>query len=104
MGKATIVKPKEQLFHSRPILPDVFKVSMASVEPAHENLSPLVALGADDDETPWRLGNCKRWVLLWSKSLLRLEAAGSTPTTKQPPQGMNTSTPPTQLASPVLPG
>ena len=26
VGKATIVKPKEQLFHSRPIPPDVFKV------------------------------------------------------------------------------
>ena len=41
---------------------------------------------------------------MWPKSLLRLEAAGSTPTTTQPPQGMNISTPPTQLASPVVLG
>ena len=34
VGKATIVKPKEQLFHSRPIPPDVFKISVASVKPA----------------------------------------------------------------------
>src|SRR3990170_3994319 len=77
-GKATIAKPKEQLFHSRPILPDVFKVSVASVKPGHKNLAPPV-LGGDDDETPQRLGDCKCWVLLWPKSLLRLEAAGSTP-------------------------
>ena len=77
---------------------------MASVKPGHENLAPLVALGGDDDEIPRQLGDCKRWVLLWPKSLLRLEAAGSTPTTNHPPQGMNTNTHPTQLASPVVPG
>ena len=103
MGKATIMKPKEQLFHSRPIAPDVFKVSMASVKLGHENLVPPV-LGGDDDEIPWRLGDCKMWVLLWPKSLLRLEEAGSTPITTQPPQGMNISTPPIQLASPVVLG
>ena len=41
---------------------------------------------------------------MWTKSFLRLEAAGSTPTTSQPPQGMNISTPPIQLASPVVLG
>ena len=81
VGKATIVKPKEQLFHSRPIPPNVFKVFVASVKPGHENLAPPV-LGEDDDETPWWLGDCKRWVLLWTKSLLSLEEAGSTPTTR----------------------
>ena len=56
----------------------------------------------DDDETPRRLGDCcNGWVLLWPKSLLRLEAAGSTPTSTQPQQGMNINTPPTQLASGV---
>ena len=81
--------------------PDVFKVSVASVKPGHENLPPLILVG-DDDETPRRLGDhCKGWVLLWPKSLLRLEAAGSTPTSTQPQQGMNINTPPTQLASGV---
>src|SRR4051812_37577498 len=42
-------------------------------------------------------------VLLWPKSMLRLEAARSTPTTTQPQQGMNINTPTTQLASPVVP-
>ena len=56
----------------------------------------------DDDETPQRLGDCNAgWVLLWPKSLLRLEAAGGTPTSTQPRQGMNINTPPTQLASGV---
>ena len=74
---------------------------MASVKPGHENLAPLVLVG-DDDETPRWLGDCcNGWVLLWPKSLLRLEAAGSTPTSTQPQQGMNINTPPTQLASGV---
>ena len=101
VGKATIMEPKEPLFHSRPIPPNVFKVSVASVKPGHENLPPLILVG-DDDETPRRLGDCcNGWVLLWPKSLLRLEAAGSTPTSTQPQQGMNINTPPTQLASGV---
>ena len=45
VGKATIMKPKEQLFYSRPIPPDVFKVSVASVKPGHENLAPPVLGG-----------------------------------------------------------
>ena len=104
VGKAMVMQPKEQLFHNRLIHPDVFKVSMASVESVHENLSLPVALGGDDDETPWWLGDCKRWVLLWPKSLLRLEVPGSTPTTTQPQQGMNINTTPTQLVSPVVLG
>ena len=102
VGKATIVKPKEQLFHNRPIPPDVFKVSVASVKPGHENLAPSL-LGGDDDETPRRLADCKMWALLWPKSLLRPEASRSTPTTTQPQQGMNINTPPTQLALHVVP-
>ena len=41
---------------------------------------------------------------MWPKSLLRLEAAGSTPTSTQPQQSMNINTPPTQLASIVVLG
>ena len=104
VGKATIMKSKEPLFHSRPIPPNVFKVSMANFKPGHENLPPLVLVG-DDDETPRRLGDCcNGWVLLWPNSLLLLEAAGSTPTSTQPQQGMNINTPPTQLASAVVLG
>ena len=80
VGKAMIMKPKEPLFHGWPTPPDVFKVSVASVKLGHENLVPPL-LGGDDDETPGRLGDCCNvgWFLLWPKSLLRLEAAGSTP-------------------------
>ena len=79
VGKATIMEPKEPLFHSRPIPPNVFKVFVASVKPGHEDLPPPILVG-DDDKTPPRLGDCcKRWDLLWPKSLRRLEADGSTP-------------------------
>ena len=56
VGKATIMKPKEPLFHGRPIPPDIFKVSVASVKSGHENLPHLI-LVEDDDETPRRLGD-----------------------------------------------
>ena len=102
VGKATIMEPKEPLFHSRPIPPNVFKVSVASVKPGHENLPPLILVG-DDDETPRQLGDCcNGCVLLWPKSLLHLEAAGSTPTSTQ--LGMNINTSPTQLAAVVVLG
>ena len=44
-GKATIMKLKEPLFHNRPIPPNIFKVSVASVKPGHENLAPPVLGG-----------------------------------------------------------
>ena len=45
VGKATIMEPKEPLFHSRLIPLDVFKVSVASVKPGHENVAPSVLGG-----------------------------------------------------------
>ena len=45
VGKATIMKPKEPLFQSRPIPPNVFKVSVAIVKSGHENLAPPVLGG-----------------------------------------------------------
>ena len=45
VGKATIMEPKEPLFHGRPILLEVFKVSVATVKLGHENLAPLVLGG-----------------------------------------------------------
>ena len=96
VGKATIVKPKEHLLHSWPMPPGVFKVSVSSVKEGHENLVHLVPLGGDDDESSRWLGDCKSWVLLWPKSLIRVKAAWSTPTATQSRQGMNTNTPPTQ--------
>ena len=45
VGKATIMELKEPLFHSRPIPPNIFKVSVASVKPGHENLAPPVLGG-----------------------------------------------------------
>lgn len=45
VGKATIMKLKEPLFHSWPIPPDVFMVSVANVKLGHENLAPPVLGG-----------------------------------------------------------
>ena len=71
VGKATIMEPKEPLFHSRPIPPNVFKVSVASVKLGHENLPPMIVVG-DDDETPRWLamgGSCcgQRVCFVWRR-------------------------------------
>ena len=42
VGKATILNPKERLFHNQPIPVDTFRVSLASVKAGHEDLPPLV--------------------------------------------------------------
>ena len=85
---------KEPLFYNRPIPPDVFKVSVATVKPGHGNLAPPVLMGDDDETTRWLGDCCNGWVLLWPKNLLRLEAAGSTPTSTQLGMNINTSPPP----------
>jgi hypothetical protein len=80
---------------------NVFRVSVANVKTAYENLPPPLRTGGEDDESLAQLGQCKNWPLLWPKNLLHVEAAGSTPTTTKPIQGM-TTTPPTQLPPPSV--
>ena len=72
MGKETIVKPKDRMFHNREMPDGVFKVNVASVLAGFEDLPPPVPV--DDDETPKMIGACKSWFLPWPKSFLRLEA------------------------------
>jgi hypothetical protein len=102
VGKATIHKPKYRKLHNREMPAGVFKVHVAIVLAGFEDLPPPVVLEGDD-ETPNQLADCKGWYLPWPKDLLRVEAPGSTPMTK-PQQGMNTTTPPTQLLAPVVVG
>jgi hypothetical protein len=103
VGKAVITKPLEPKFHGKQIPVVHLRVHLSSVKPGHEDLPPLVLLGGEDDETPPRLGACKGWMLIWPKNLLRLDAAEGTPITTHQQAGMNTTTPPTQIATPVVP-
>ena len=50
MGKATIVKPKDRMFHNREMPDGVFKVNMASVFAGFEDLPRPVLV--DDNEIP----------------------------------------------------
>ena len=99
VGKGTIVKPKDRLFHSRQMPDNALRVSVASVEAVYEGFPRPIQTGGEDDETPTQLGQCKNWPILWPKNLLRVEVAGSTPTGPHPEAGM-TTTPPTQLQQP----
>ena len=79
MGKATVVKPKDCMFHNREMPDGVFKVNVASVLAGFKDLPPSVPVD-DDNKTPKMVGACKSWFLPWPKSLLHLEAPSITPT------------------------
>ena len=105
VGKGMIMDPSQRTFHNQPIPAGHFRVSLTSVKSGHEDLPPPVQHVGADDETPPRIGCCKGWVLLWPKNLIRLEPAESTPITTTHQQAcVETTTPPTQLPAPVVPG
>ena len=101
VGKGMIMDPSQRT--NQPIPAGHFRVSLTNVKSGHEDLPPPVQHVGADDETPLRIGSCKGWVLLWPKNLIRLEPAESTPITTQQACA-ETTTPPTQLPAPVVPG
>ena len=80
------------------------QVSLTSVKSGHEDLPPPVQHVGEDDETSLRIGSFKGWVLLWPKNLIRLEPTESTPITTHQQACAETTTPPTELPAPVVPG
>ena len=76
-------------------MPDnALRVSMASVKAGYEGLPRSIQTDGEDDETPTQLGQCKNWLIMWPKNLLRVKVTGSTPI--GPREGM-TTTPSTQV-------
>ncbi|XP_044361921.1 uncharacterized protein [Triticum aestivum] len=53
--KATIVKPKDRMFHNREMPDGVFKVNVANVLAGFEDFPPLIPVD-DDNETPKMIG------------------------------------------------
>ena len=104
VGKGVITKPLDLTFHNQPMPAAHFRVTLSSVTSGHEDLPPPVQHGGEDNETPLRIGICKGWVLLWPKNLLRLEPVKSTPITTDRQACMETTTPPTELPTPVVSG
>ena len=83
VGKGTIVKPKDRLFHRRQMPDNDVRVSMVSVKAGYEGFPRLIKTDGEDDEIPMQLGQCKNWPILWPKNLLRVEVAGSTPRSEE---------------------
>ena len=97
MGKATIMKLKDRMFHNRDMPDGVFMVKVSSVLAGFEDLPPPVPV--DDEETPKWIGACKSWFLPWPKTLLCVEAPSITPTIAS--QEVMNTTQPTKLPAPV---
>ena len=58
VGKGTIVKPKDGLFHRRQMPDNALRVSVASVKAGCEGLPCSIQTNGEDDETPTQLGRC----------------------------------------------
>ena len=59
VGKGTILKLKDQLFHRRQLPDNALRVSMASVKAGYEGLPRPIQIDGEDDETPTQLGQRK---------------------------------------------
>ena len=77
VGKGTIVKPKDRLFHRRQMPDNALRVSVASVKAGYEGFPRPIQTDGEDDETPTQLGQCKNWPILWPKNFLCVEVAGA---------------------------
>ena len=65
VGKGTIVKPKDRLFHRRQMPDNALRVSVASVKAGYKGFPRPIQTDGEDDETPTQLGQCKNWPILW---------------------------------------
>ena len=59
VGKGTIVKPKDRLFHHRQMPDNALRVSVASVKVGYDGLPRPIQTDGEDDETPRSLANAK---------------------------------------------
>ena len=59
VGKGTIVKPKDRLFHHRQMPENALRVSVASVKVGYVGLPRTIQTDGEDDETPTQLGQRK---------------------------------------------
>lgn len=106
VAKGTIIKPCDRLLPGQPMPSDAFRVSVACVMWGHDSLPSPLLPRADNDESQASLVQCKNCLMVWPKSLIRVEASGSTPMAtpcrSRPIEG-NTTTP-IQLQPSVLVG
>ncbi|KAK1605587.1 hypothetical protein QYE76_029260 [Lolium multiflorum] len=79
VARGSILRPLDKKWHTRDMEDDVYRVEVDRALPGYEDLFPPNQPHGADDDSPLNLASLKGWVLLWPKTLIRINTySGST--------------------------
>ncbi|KAK1661483.1 hypothetical protein QYE76_049642 [Lolium multiflorum] len=103
VARGSILRPLDKKWHTRDMEDDVYRVEVDRALPGYEDLFPPNQPHGADDEDPLNLASLKGWVLLWPKTLIRINTySGSTTSKDKHLAAPQVSVPPRQPAAPVV--
>ncbi len=72
VARGSILRPLDKKWHTRDMADDVYRVEVDRALPGYEDLFPPNQPHGADDDSPLNLASLKGWVLLWPKTLIRI--------------------------------
>ncbi|KAK1603656.1 hypothetical protein QYE76_027329 [Lolium multiflorum] len=103
VARGSILRPLDKKWHTRDMEDDVYRVEVDRALPGYEDLFPPNQPHGADDDSPLNLASLKGWVLLWPKTLIRINTySGSTASKDKHLAAPQVSVPPRQPAAPVV--
>jgi hypothetical protein len=103
VARGSIIRPLDKKWHTRDMADDVYRVEVDRALPGYEDLFPPNQPHGADDDSPLNLASLKGWVLLWPKTLIRINTySGSTASKDKHLAAPHVSVPPRQPAAPVV--
>ncbi|KAK1668544.1 hypothetical protein QYE76_056703 [Lolium multiflorum] len=103
VARGSILRPLDKKWHTRDMADDVYRVEVDRALPGYEDLFPPNQPHGADDDSPLNLASLKGWVLLWPKTLIRINTySGSTASKDKHLAAPHVSVPPRQPAAPVV--
>ncbi|KAK1652083.1 hypothetical protein QYE76_069888 [Lolium multiflorum] len=103
VARGSILRPLDKKWHTRDMEDDVYRVEVDRALPGYEDLFPPNQPHGADDDSPLNLASLKGWVLLWPKTLIRINTySGSTTSKDKHLAAPQVSVPPRQPAAPVV--
>ncbi|KAK1614363.1 hypothetical protein QYE76_019880 [Lolium multiflorum] len=101
VARGSILRPLDKKWHTRDMADDVYRVEVDRALPGYEDLFPPNQPHGADDDSPLNLASLKGWVLLWPKTLIRINTySGSTASKDKHLAAPHVSVPPRQPAAP----
>ncbi|KAK1613293.1 hypothetical protein QYE76_036966 [Lolium multiflorum] len=101
VARGSIIRPLDKKWHTRDMADDVYRVEVDRALPGYEDLFPPNQ--PEGVDSPLKLTSLKGWVLLWPKTLIRINtSSGSTASKGKHLAVPEVSVPPRQPAAPVV--